>query len=456
MKYDALVMGGGPAGYKAAYELACNGIKIAIVDLSEERLGGTCLNEGCIPVKTLLESAHILERLKNPAFGIFAGDVKIDISTLRQTVEENKRRLRQGILYLLKSKGVEFVRGKAAFESERVVSVENGNGENFKIEAEKFIIATGSIPKDLKSFPVDGNIILNSKQILDEKNVPSSLLIVGGGAIGCEFASFYNAIGTRVTLIEMMTQLLPGEDEEVSRTLKREMEKKGITIFTESILKGVDENGGEANAILLLGGKELKQKFEKILIATGRKPNVEGLELENAGIETEGGFIKVNHSFQTTNPSIYAAGDVINTLMLAHVAYREGVLSALACIGKKIETDYLEITPRIVYTLPQVASAGLTEKKAIEKGIDLRVTKAFFRANGKAVIEKEDSGFLKLLWNKKQDIIVGASIIGPSASELIHIVAIAIREKMKSEEVKNIVFGHPTLAEIFGEAVGLG
>lgn len=461
MIYNVLVIGGGPAGYRAACKLSSEGIKTGIVDFSEERLGGTCLNEGCIPVKTFLEAAHILERVKNPSFAILTADAKVDLDLLGRTVEENKKRLRQGILYLLKNEGVEFIKGKASFVSEKVVKIKNEKGENFEIEAERFIVATGSMPKEVTNLPFDGKVVLNSTQILQEKRIPSNLLIAGGGAIGCEFASFYNVIGSRVTLIEMMNQILPGEDEEISRALRREMEKKGIEVLTETTLKNININriGSKAEVILDMRGTEKKESFEKVLLAIGRKPSISYLNLQKAGVEIEDGYVKVNKSFQTSNPSIYAAGDVIRTPMLAHVAYREGILSALACMGNNIEALYpdygkiLQNAPRITYTLPQVASVGLTGKLVWEKGIDVRVTKTFFRANGKAVIEGEDYGFLKLFWDKEKDILLGASIIGASASELIHIAEIAIHNELKRNDLKQIVFGHPTIAEIFADAL---
>ncbi len=449
-KYDVIVIGGGPAGYKAAEKLAAAGVKTALADYTESNIGGTCLNEGCIPVKSFAESAHLYEAMKKSlSYGIQCGQISIDMPKVIENAEKNTLQLRQSVISALKKDGVELICGKAVFSGPHTVEVVTGDGKKQSFEADKFIIAAGSKVKNIPAFPINKKNIVTSREILKMETLPKSLLIIGGGAIGCEFASIYSAFGSSVTLVEVLPDILPGEDEEVSRTLKRELGKKGTEVYTECRITSFKNEGGSVKAAFESEGQRIERSFDRVLVAAGRVPNTDALGLENTGIIMEDGFIKVNERMQTNIAHIYAAGDVVKTPMFAHTAYREGIIAAESCLGINRLSIQKDNIPRIVFTNPQAASVGLTEKETSQKG-EVKVKKIFFKSSGKALIEKNDAGFIKIITGK-DGVILGASMIGPSVTELIHEVGLAIENKLTVSSIANFIHGHPTLSELIGD-----
>jgi dihydrolipoamide dehydrogenase len=412
MKYDCVIIGGGPAGYRAAMKLTEIGKKSCIVEINENRIGGTCLNEGCIPVKTLLE-------LKT-----------FDQEQIKQTLDKNITRLRSGLLSALKNKNIDFAFGKAKFISTKKIELESENGKT-ELESDYFIIATGSLPKDLPDIKPDGKRIFNSSQLINSDLQVENILIIGGGYIGLEFATFYSSMGSKVTIAEARPRVLPDEDSEVSRTITREFKKQGIEILTDTEIK------------------DIPQKFDKVLLAVGRVPNISGLGFEEIGIKTESGFIAVDSTMRTNIRNIFAAGDVINTPMLAHIAYREGTIAAEAITGFIDTRINYNAAPRIIFCSPQIGSAGITEDNAREKGLKIGVKKKFFKANPKAVILGQEAGFAKVVFDSTSRRILGGSIVGPQASELVHLLSMVVEKEFSIDEFGGAIYGHPALAEIF-------
>lgn len=450
-KYDCIIIGGGPAGYKAAEKLADLKKSVCIVEAKESNMGGTCLNEGCVPVKSLLESAEVYGKIKNASeFGIDFELKPVDMEKIQEVMKKNISQLKTGLLSLLKSKGVNLIFGKASFVTENKIEVALEKGGNEELQADCFIIATGAVPKKLPEIEVDGEYIFDSSQLVKSCLLPENLLIIGGGYIGCEFASLYNKLGSKVTVVEVCHQLLPGEDTEVSRTLLKEFEKQGIEVFTERKISGITKSDLGINVTIEDTNKCIAEvlTFDRILIAAGRVPNTSVLNLRKAGIRTENGFIPVDKSMKTNIEHIYAAGDVINTPMLAHTAYREGIIAAESIAGVNKTGINYNAVPRIVFSSPQVGCIGMTREKAEENGVKIGISKRFFKANAKAVILKQDTGFAKIIFNTETREVLGVCIIGPGASELVHVLSSAVEKKLTIDEIDRIVYGHPTLSEI--------
>ncbi|MFC2061187.1 dihydrolipoyl dehydrogenase [Elusimicrobiota bacterium] len=453
-KYDVIIIGGGPAGYRAAEKLSEFKRSVCIIETSANHIGGTCLNSGCIPIKSFVESSDLVEKIKNsPSFGINAELKLLCVRSIKESMRDNIYILKKGLLSLLNSKKIEILYGKASFISEKSVKVELEKGGTEELEAYFFIIATGSRPGELPDIKCDGKQILNSNQFLksDLDNWKKDILIAGGGYIGCELASILNKLEFKVTVVELLDRILPGEDAEISRTLQREFKKKGISVITGSrISKASKKKSGIKTVIRSEESNDEKVlQFDRIIVCAGRVPFTSGLDLEKAGLNTENGFVPVNQNMQTKAENIYAAGDVIDSPMLAHTAYREALLAAESIAGQSQSVINYNIVPRIVFSSPQIGCIGSSEEKAAENGIEIMTRKRFFKANAKAVIRNEEAGFAKIICNKKSGEIIGACVIGPEASELIHILSHAVLNKLNIREMDNIVFGHPTLSEIF-------
>lgn len=451
-KYDCVVIGGGPAGYKAALELAEFNKSVCIIEADENNIGGTCLNEGCVPVKSLVESANLYSSIKNSAqFGISADHNPPDMVMIHESVQKNILQLKAGLMYLLKNKKIDIIIGKASFLSANKISAAFKNGSSEEFEADYFIIATGARPKKLPDIETGKENILNNSQILRNDSVENNLLIVGGGYIGCEFASIYSKLGSNVTILDITPQLLPDEDREISRTLMRVFEKNGISILTGKKITGISENSPQIKVTFENPNDGIAEviEFDKILVSIGRTPNTSELGLEKIGVPTDNGFIDVDQNMKTCIDNIYAAGDVINTPMLAHTAYREGKTAALAISGIKTQNINYNAVPRIVFSSPQIGCLGLTEDKAKEEGLSIAVKKNFFKANAKAVISRKDAGFAKIVYDTSSRKILGVSVIGPEATELIHIMSFAVENQMIIDDISHIIYGHPTLSEIF-------
>ncbi|MDD5212300.1 MAG: dihydrolipoyl dehydrogenase [Sulfuricurvum sp.] len=441
--FDAVVIGAGPGGYEAAIQLGKAGVKTLLIDRSKERIGGTCLNEGCISTKNYLESAWYAA--KAPYFKECGLDVSIndfDLARLREKTVSLKNELRSGVVWQLDQAGVEMMYGSASFVDAHTLEV---SGE--AISFDKCIIATGAKVRENPILPLDGKHIVSSSDLFELDTLPKSIAIVGGGAIGCEFATFFSAFEVEVTLIARGTQLLSGEDEDVAKALLRAFKKSGIKVMTSSAIQKVKvtSQGVELDVV---GEIEEKIKCELVLCAIGRDPNTEELRLENANVQrNEKGFVTITEAFRTTQKHIYAIGDCIDTPAYAHTAYAEAKIAAANIINES-DTINTHITPSTIFTNPQIASCGLREKEAKEQGIAIEVKKAFLKINAKAKINGDDSGFVKILLCPQRDIILGASIIGVEATEVIHEFVIAVEKKLTASELTAMIHVHPSVSEI--------
>ncbi|MEK5110852.1 dihydrolipoyl dehydrogenase [Bacillus sp. FSL R5-0677] len=445
-----VVIGGGPAGYVAAITAAQNGKEVILID--EANLGGTCLNVGCMPTKSLLESAEvhdIVRKANHYGIALNNGSISIDWKQLQARKSQIVTQLVQGIQYLMKKNKIKVIQGKAKFETDHRVRVTNGNKEDV-VDGDQFIIAAGSEPAELPFAPFDGKWILNSSHAMSLENIPKSLLIVGGGVIGCEFASIYSRLGTKVTIVEMAPQLLPGEDKDIAQILKEKLESDGVEIFTGAALKGL--NNYKKQASFEYKGSIQEANPEYVLVSVGRKPRAQGLDLEKAGVQFSNKGISVNEHMQTNRSHIYAAGDVIGGIQLAHVAFHEGTTAALHASGEDVKVNYHAV-PRCIYTAPEIASVGLSEKLAREQYGDILIGEFPFSANGKALIIGEQTGKVKVIVEPKYQEIVGISIIGPRATELIGQGTVMIHTEVTADIMRDYIAAHPTLSEAIHEAL---
>ena len=443
--FDCIVIGAGPAGYEIATLLGEGGKSVCIIDKSEENVGGTCLNEGCVPAKNFLEtSSYIKKQDYFKSCGVNSSAATLDMVTLQASTHCLIQDLKIGVFNKLKKAKATIEYDSASFVDTHTVKLEN---QDKTITAENIIIASGSSHRDHPLMNLQGEIIISSREVFKLQEIPQSILIIGGGAIGCEFASFFNALGSEVEISEFASKLVPLEDDDISRTLKREFEKKGIKVgLGENVTKySVSDNSVELTVDS--GKKQETKSFEKVLISIGRIPNTSGLNLDGVNIEQDRGFIEVNENFQTSNhDNIYAIGDVLKTPALAHVAYYEAKRVAQHILEKEtFSADY--IFPSVTFCTPQIASIGKSEKALKEQGIKFKNKKLFFKTNAKAKIKGDDSGFIKVLFDEESSTILGASIIGNDATELIHQFLIAINAKLGLNDLEKMIFAHPTLSE---------
>jgi dihydrolipoamide dehydrogenase len=440
MEYDIAVIGSGPGGYVSAIMASKLGAKVVVIE--KGNVGGVCLNEGCIPTKTLITSAEFFAKInKAKEFGINVEEFKIDFPTVIQRKDRVIKRLGLGISSLFKSYNIEFVNGEARFLNKNQLEV-IGNLKTNKVEFKRCIIATGSKSGILSNIKPDGNVILSTSDILSIKQIPSSLLIIGGGVIGVEFASLFNKLGSKVTVVEILPRILINEDEEISSVLTKILKRRGIEILTNSKVMEIKDNDVEIEK----PEGRVKIQVEKVLVCVGRIPLCEDLRLENIGIEFDKNGIKVNDKMETNIKGVYAVGDVVGKYFLAYVSSAQGIVAAENACGINSEVDY-SIIPKAIFTSPQIASVGLTESEIEKKGYSVKIGRFPFSANGMAVILGETEGMVKAIVDKKTEQILGIHIIGPEATELIHIGVIAMKSKLKIKEFQRILFSHPVLSE---------
>jgi len=452
-EYDVAVIGAGPAGYVAAIKLRQLDKSVCVIDISEERLGGVCLNEGCIPAKAIIHSSKLFSAIKNAAsYGIEAEVRAPDMKKIAASSQGAASQLRNGIKSLFTKYGVEFIAGKARIVSKNEISVKAKDGKEEKVKAGKIIIASGSSAKIPLNITSDGEAVLTSKEAIKLEKLPKDLLVVGAGAIGVEFSSTFASFGAKVTLVEAMSNILPLEDEEISKALARIFKKRGIDVFVNTSLKSLQKKNGSVEAVLETNGAEKKAKFDRVLIAAGRRPNTEDIGLEKAGVKLKDGFIVTDGRMRTNISGIYAAGDVVDTPMYAHVAYSEGVAAAEDIAGIKAGTINYENIPNVVFSEPQVASVGLTEAKACEKSEEIAISKHFFKANGMAVATHREDGFIKIIADKNTRAILGAHIIGGEATEIVHEFVVAKKSGLKADDIAKAVHAHPTFSEAAASA----
>ena len=447
-KYDVIVIGGGPGGYVAAIRSSQLGMKTAIVE--SNNLGGICLNWGCIPTKTLLHNAHILDIIQaSSKYGIEIVDYKVDWKKMIKRSRDVSKRLSKGIEYLIKKNKIDYIPAYGKLLDKNIIEVLDSENNKSKIKSDKIIIATGGQPKWFHGMVPDGNQIITSKEAMILDKQPKSLAIIGAGAIGVEFAHFYHTFGTKVTLIEAMPNILPIEDQDISNELEKIFTKKGINILTKCTVEHIEK--GKSNLSILLGSGDII-KAEKALIAIGIKGNVDNIGLENCNIEIDKGWINVNKFLQTNVPNIYAIGDVAGPPWLAHVASTEGIIAAEHIAGNNPDSMEYNNIPGCTYCSPEVASVGLTEQNAIDKGYEIKVGKFPFKALGKAMAVGDTDGFVKVIYDSKYGEMLGCHIIGSEATNLITEAVIARKLETTHRALMNTIHPHPTLSEAIMEA----
>ncbi|AXN41364.1 dihydrolipoyl dehydrogenase [Peribacillus butanolivorans] len=445
------IIGGGPAGYVAAITAAQQGKEVTLV--VDGPLGGTCLNEGCMPTKSLLESADTYELVKNAGeLGICltSNSIEIDWEVVQKRKKAIVSTLVQGVHYLMKKNKIKVIQGRASLITNHQLRIENDNKYE-EIEASKITISTGSEPIPLPFAPFDGKWIIHSGQAMSLPSIPTSLLIIGGGVIGCEFASIYSRMGTKVTIVEMGEKLLPGEDEDISAVLHKELASQGVIIHASTSVN--DMNTNNKKVFLDKGDGRIDEVHaDYVLVSIGRKPRVNGMGLERNGIDFSKHGISVNNQMQTSNSSIYACGDVIGGIQLAHVAFHEGRVAALNACGHETKVNYRAI-PRCIYTSPEIASVGLTETEARNKYGDIKVGEFPFSANGKAVISNKQIGKVKVVVDPQFNEILGFSIVGPHATEIIGQGTVMLHAEITTDIMEDLIAAHPTLSECIHEAL---
>ena len=447
-KFDLAILGGGPGGYVGAIRAAKLGLKVAVIE--KNNLGGVCLNWGCIPTKALYHVAQTLDEIEKASiFGIEVNKPKLDFSKAMARKDDILEMQRRGIAFHFKKNGIELINGEGRLSSQNTISVKTPEAKETTVTAGSIMISTGSSASNVPPFDLSQEGIMDNIGILSLKKLPKSLLVVGGGVVGSEFANIFASFGTKVTIVELLPRILTTEDEEVSKVIHKALRKKDVDIFTST---KVEESKKEGNKfkLKLSGGEKLEA--EKILISVGRGPNSKDIGLEEAGVATdEKGNIKVDSRLRTNIANIYAVGDVIGGLQLAHVASEEGKIVAEIISGKDRIMDY-SVVPWSVFTSPEIGTVGLNAAQAKEKGYPVCVGNFPFSNSGKAYITGETEGFINIVTNKETGEILGAQMIGPRASDLIHEVAVAMKGEMLVDDLATTIHSHPTLSEAVMEA----
>jgi dihydrolipoamide dehydrogenase len=451
--YDVVIIGGGTGGYVAAIRASQLGFKTAIVE--KGKLGGTCLHAGCIPSKALLRSAEVYSNTKNAEeFGVIAPEVGLDFSKVQARKEAITDRLFKGVQHLMNKGKIDVYEGKGTILESKNVFVEmNNEEENITLNSRNILIATGSRPRTLPGLEADGKYVMTSDEALQMEELPKSIIIVGGGVIGIEWASMLVDFGLQVTVIEYADRILPPEDKEISKEVQRLMKKKGVKIVTSAkVLPETIEKGEGVSIKAEHKGKEVAFTADKLLVSVGRAPNVEGVGLENTTIELDRAFIKTNEYYQTKEHNIYAIGDVIGGLQLAHVASHEGIIAIEHMAEKNPAPLDPTLVSKCVYSSPEVASVGLTEDEAKEKGYQVKTGKFSFRAIGKALVFGESDGFVKLVVDEASNKLLGAHMVGPHVTDMITEAGLARVLNATAMDIAHTIHPHPTLAEAIGEA----
>ena len=447
--YDVVVIGAGPGGYVAAIRAAQLGMSTAVIE--DDNLGGVCLNWGCIPSKSLLRNAEVLELIKNAGeYGISVGEVSYDYGKAIDRSRQVVRRLTGGVGSLLRKNGVEHVSGRATLQGANTIAID---GSERAISADNIIIATGARARQIPGIAVDGETVLTSREAIVLREVPERVVIVGGGAIGVEFADIYHSYGAEVMIVEMLPRLVPLEDEEISQQLERVFRRRGIEYKTGALVKDVVVSDGAATVTIAdADGSESEVECDKVLVAIGVQGNSDGIGLEAAGVNSERGFIPVDDEMRTNVPGIYAIGDVTGKLPLAHVASAQGVTAAEAIAGMDpMPLDYT-LMPRATYCRPQIASFGLTEQQAADAGYSFKVGRFPMAASGKALAMGESNGMVKLVVDNEVGELLGAHMIGPEATELLGEVGLSRLLEGTTTELGWLVHPHPTISETIKEA----
>mgnify|MGYP000764786531 FL=1 len=449
MNYDLIVIGSGPGGYVAAIRGAQLGMNVAVIEKAE--IGGICLNWGCIPTKSLLKSAQVLDYARHAEdYGVKIENTQPDFGAIIARSRGVAEKMSKGIQYLFKKNNITVIEGQGKLTADKKVEVTANDGAKQIYEAKHIILATGARSRQLPAIPQDGKRIIGYRQALTLDHLPASMLVVGSGAIGSELAWFYNAMGTKVTLVEFMPNVLPIEDEEVSKQIGRSFKKAGIEVMVKSSVESVDNSGEllKVNIRNKKGDIEVREA-EIVLSAVGIAPNIENIGLEELGVETEKGKIKVDDYYRTNIAGVYAIGDIVHGPALAHVASAEAICCVEKIAGLETESiDYGNI-PGCTYTTPEVASVGLTEAKALEAGYELRIGKFPFTASGKASSAGANDGFVKLIFNAKDNTLLGAHMVGANVTEMIAELVLARKAKVSAHQLIKTVHPHPTICLLY-------
>ncbi len=452
MKYDLIVLGSGPGGYVAAIRASQLGMKVGVVEKAE--LGGVCLNWGCIPTKALLKSAQVFEYLSHAEdYGVeLDSKPKAKLTDMVKRSRDVAAGMSKGIQFLFKKNKIDHIQGHGMVMSGKKVSVKGDDGKTTEYDADHILIATGARSRQLDSLPQDGKKVIGYREAMVLDKQPESMVVVGSGAIGTEFAYFYNAIGTQVTLVEFMPNIVPLEDEEVSKQLERTFKKAKIKVMTSSSVESVDTGGKKCKVKVKTKKGEETIEADVVLSAVGISPNVEGIGIEDTGIELENGKIKVDQFYRTNVEGVYAIGDVVPGPALAHVASAEGIICVEKIAGKNPEPlDYNNI-PGCTYSSPEVASVGYTEKAAKEVGYELKIGKFPFSASGKASAAGAKDGFVKVIFDAKYGELLGVHMIGANVTEMIAEAVVARKLETTGHEMIKAVHPHPTMSEAIMEA----
>lgn len=448
--FDLIVIGAGPGGYVAAIKAAKLGLRTAIAE--KGRVGGTCLNRGCIPAKAMIHASSLYQEMKqSEAFGVFATDVTFDYEKILSYKEETTDKLCQGVDQLLQANQVTCIHGKAMVAKEGIVYVEE-EGTRTAYQAKKILLAAGSKPllPPIEGLTLEG--VLTSDGLFQLRHVPKSLLIIGGGVISVEFATVFQALGTEVTIVEAMPRLIPNMDKEISQNLKMILKKRGIDIHISASVQRIEKEEEGLKCIFLEKDKEISISAQYVLCAVGRCPDTDGLFEPGTQPVMERGRVIVDEQFQTNLPGVYAIGDLIFGMQLAHTASAQGICVAEYIVGESPTID-LSIVPSCVYTNPEIASVGLTEDEAKEKGISIRTGKFIMSANGKSLISKEERGFIKIVAEENSNVILGAQMMCARATDMIGEFATAIANGLTAEQMQKSMRAHPTYNEAAGEAL---
>ncbi|MDP3940102.1 MAG: dihydrolipoyl dehydrogenase [Deltaproteobacteria bacterium] len=452
-KFDLTVIGSGPGGYIAAFRASQLGMRVALVERKE--LGGLCLNLGCIPSKAILKSAEVFAMMKNASkYGLSAENVSVDYGKVVERSRKVAARLSRGVEFLVKKNKVTAFSGTARLTGPTRLVVERpaDAGGNCEIESARVILATGTEPRSLSGLDADGKTIMNSDQAILSRERPASVAVIGGGAVGVEFAYWYNAFGSKVTIIELMEQLLPNTDREIADQLRKSLTRQGISVLTSAKVRASSKREGKVAMEVELAGEKRAVDAELVLVAVGRSAVVKELGLDEAGVELKNGYISVDEQYRTSCLSIYAIGDVIGPPLLAHAASAEGVAAVEMMTGKgRGPVDPWKI-PSCIYCQPEVATIGLSEQDAEAKGISVKVGRFPFRASGRAIASGDEEGIVKIIADEKYGEILGAHMIGKGVTELIAEIGLGQTVEATSRDLHSTIHAHPTLAEAIGEA----
>ena len=452
--YDIIVIGSGPGGYVAAIKAAQAGMKTAVVERAE--VGGICLNWGCIPTKALMKSAQVFRYMKHSVdYGITVkGEIEPDFEAIIKRSRDVAANMSKGIQYLFKKNNIDIICGHGKVLPEKKVEVSDSDGNKTIYNANHIVLATGASSRQLPNLPQDGKRIIGYREALTLPRLPETLVVVGSGAIGSEFAFFYNSLGVKVTLVELLPNILPLEDEEISKQIERSFRKQGIKLMTEASVEQVDIVNDKCKVhIKDKKGNVTEMEADIVLSAVGVQTNLENIGLEETGIAFEKGKILVDEYYRTNIEGIYAIGDIVHGPALAHVASKEAIVCVEKITGHQPDSIDYENIPSCTYTSPEVASVGLTEKQAIEKGYEIKVGKFPFTASGKAAAAGNKDGMVKVLFDAKTDLLLGCHLVGENVTEMIAEAVVIRQTKTKAEQILASIHPHPTMSEAFMEAV---